>query len=146
MHGRILTRLTPSTISLPTTNLTRPIPTERMTIESKGKLSCHPREQLAKRWRGANKTEISRFRCRTKSQRSNRYELRFKTTNSENGLILWLSRGHSLQADYLALALVHSHLELSFNLGKQTAFLTSRSAVSRPPTSLILNLAIIRWP
>jgi hypothetical protein len=36
-------------------NLTRPIPTERMTIESKGKLSRHPREQLAETLeRGAN--------------------------------------------------------------------------------------------
>jgi len=45
-------------------------------------------------------------------------------------MILWLSRGYSLQADYLALAIVHSHLELSFNLGKQTAFLAIRSTVN----------------
>ena len=66
---------------------------------------------------------------RSKSQRSNRFEMRFRTSHSENGLMLWLSRGPSLQADYLAVALVHSHLELSFNLGKQTAFLTARSTV-----------------
>ena len=63
-----------------------------------------------------------------KSQRSNRFEVRFRT-EAENGLILWLSRGYSLQADYLALAVVHSHLELSFNLGKQNAFLAVRSMV-----------------
>lgn len=45
-------------------------------------------------------------------------------------MILWLSRGYSLQADYLALAIVHSHLELSFNLGKQNAFLAVRSTVN----------------
>jgi hypothetical protein len=64
-----------------------------------------------------------------KSQRSNKFELRFRT-EAENGLILWLSRGHSLQADYFALAIVHSRLELSFNLGKQSSFLSARSMVS----------------
>lgn len=63
-----------------------------------------------------------------KSQRSNRFEVRFRT-EADNGMILWLSRGYSLQADYLALAIVHSHLELSFNLGKQNAFLAVRSTV-----------------
>jgi len=64
-----------------------------------------------------------------KSQRTNRFEFRFRT-DAENGLILWLSRGHSLQADYFAVALVHSRLELSFNLGKQSSFLSARSTVS----------------
>ncbi|XP_046437323.1 agrin-like isoform X5 [Daphnia pulex] len=64
-----------------------------------------------------------------KSQRSNKFELRFRT-EAENGLILWLSRGHSLQADYFALAIVHSRLELSFNLGKQSSFLSARSMVN----------------
>lgn len=63
-----------------------------------------------------------------KSQRSNRFELRFRT-EAENGLVLWLSRGQSLQADYFALAIVHSRLELSFNLGKQSSFLSARSMV-----------------
>lgn len=64
-----------------------------------------------------------------KSQRSNRFELRFRT-EAENGLVLWLSRGQSLQADYFALAIVHSRLELSFNLGKQSSFLSARSMVN----------------
>lgn len=64
-----------------------------------------------------------------KSQRSNRFELRFRT-EAENGLVLWLSRGQSLQADYFALAIVHSRLELSFNLGKQSSFLSARSMVT----------------
>lgn len=64
-----------------------------------------------------------------KSQRSNRFEIRFRT-QAENGMILWLSRGHSLQADYFAIAIVKSHVELSFNLGKQSAYLSARSTVS----------------
>lgn len=68
------------------------------------------------------------FFCSVKSQRSNRFEMRFRT-GAENGMILWLSRGHSLQADYFAIAIVHSHVELSFNLGKQSVYLSARSTV-----------------
>lgn len=80
---------------------------------------------------GALHTDGDDYYCNFsgKGQRSNRFEVRFRTS-SDNGLILWLSRGHSLQADYLSLAIVHSRLELSFNLGKQSTFLTARSMVN----------------
>jgi hypothetical protein len=66
---------------------------------------------------------------RRKGERANRYEFRFRTTES-NGLILWLGRGRSLAGDFLAIAVVNGYAELSFNLGRQHSLLAIRSKVT----------------
>jgi hypothetical protein len=66
---------------------------------------------------------------RRKGERTNRYEFRFRTTES-NGLILWLGRGRTLAGDFLAIALVNGYAELSFNLGRQNNFVVIRSKVT----------------
>jgi coxsackievirus/adenovirus receptor len=65
---------------------------------------------------------------RRKGERTNRYEFKFRTTES-NGLILWLGRGRTLAGDCLAIALVNGYAELSFNLGRQHNFVVIRSKV-----------------
>jgi len=67
---------------------------------------------------------------RRKGERTNRYEFKFRTTES-NGLILWLGRGRTLAGDFLAIALVNGYAELSFNLGRQHNFVVIRSKVIR---------------
>lgn len=68
------------------------------------------------------------FFYRRKGERTNRYEFKFRTTES-NGLILWLGRGRTLAGDFLAIALVNGYAELSFNLGRQHNFVVIRSKV-----------------
>ncbi|XP_033609084.1 agrin isoform X4 [Cryptotermes secundus] len=68
------------------------------------------------------------FNIGKKGERTNRYEFKFRTTES-NGLILWLGKGRTLSGDFLAIALVNGYAELSFNLGRQHSFLAIRSKV-----------------
>jgi hypothetical protein len=66
---------------------------------------------------------------RKKGERTNRYEFKFRTTES-NGLILWLGKGKTLSGDFLAIAMVNGYAELSYNLGRQHSFLAIRSKVT----------------
>ncbi|XP_067005728.2 agrin-like [Anabrus simplex] len=72
--------------------------------------------------------DVDFFDNRRKSERTNRYEITFRTSEP-NGLLLWINKGKTLQSDYLAIAMVNGYLEFSFNLGKQRNFLVSKSKV-----------------
>ena len=50
-------------------------------------------------------------------------------TKSQNGLILWTSKDSHVIADYLAVVLINGYLEFSFDLGKQSQYLSIRSTI-----------------
>nr|XP_042902800.1 agrin [Parasteatoda tepidariorum] len=52
-------------------------------------------------------------------QRETNIEITFRTGH-ESGLLIWTNKGATIRGDYLALAISKGHLQLSFNLGKQT--------------------------
>ena len=59
------------------------------------------------------------FYNRDRSQRSNKFEIKFRTT-SESGLLLLQHKTYTVEGDYLTLALREGHVEASYNLGKET--------------------------
>lgn len=69
-----------------------------------------------------------KFNCSVAGQDENQFDIAFRT-HSNSGLILWLNKGSTVKADYLALAISDGYLELSFNLGKQKELLIIRSSV-----------------
>ena len=57
---------------------------------------------------------------RQRSETTNNIEVRFRCS-SENGLILLVHKSQTIEGDYLAMAVVDGTLEVSYNLGKQSA-------------------------
>ena len=61
------------------------------------------------------------------SQDHNMFKLRLRTT-ALDGLILWQqSTARPISKAHFALALVHGHPEVTFNMGKETEVLSIRS-------------------
>jgi len=56
--------------------------------------------------------------CRLRSQHENRIDVRFRT-EADSGVLLVHNKGPSVRDDYLAMAVVHGKVEVSYNLGKQ---------------------------
>ncbi|XP_067659548.1 agrin-like isoform X2 [Haliotis asinina] len=56
---------------------------------------------------------------KSQAQRINNIKIKFRT-KERNGLIAFQNKGTSVMGDYLAVAVVNEHVELSFNLGKQS--------------------------
>ncbi|GFY62708.1 hypothetical protein TNIN_474271, partial [Trichonephila inaurata madagascariensis] len=61
-----------------------------------------------------------------KKTRENYITITFRT-NQEHGLILWMNKGPNMRGDYIAIAIVRGYITLSFNLGKETVPLISKS-------------------
>ncbi|XP_054715534.1 agrin-like [Uloborus diversus] len=53
-----------------------------------------------------------------KRAKENHIILTFRTTHTY-GLLLWMNKGTNMKGDYLAIAIVNGHVQLSFNLGKE---------------------------
>ena len=66
---------------------------------------------------------------RKRGQNTNHFEISFQTTE-KNGLLIWLNKGPTIKSDFLAVAIVGGHVELSYNLGKEVEMLRLRSKVS----------------
>ncbi|PRD31962.1 UNVERIFIED_CONTAM: Agrin [Trichonephila clavipes] len=61
-----------------------------------------------------------------KKTRENYITITFRT-NQEHGLMLWMNKGPNMRGDYIAIAIVRGYITLSFNLGKETVPLISKS-------------------
>ncbi|KAK2165282.1 hypothetical protein LSH36_52g01014 [Paralvinella palmiformis] len=66
-----------------------------------------------------NQEYENRITHKDRSQRSNKFEIKFHTT-AENGLLLLQHKTYTVEGDYLTLALREGHVEASYNLGKET--------------------------
>ncbi|GFW86511.1 hypothetical protein TNCV_4332951 [Trichonephila clavipes] len=62
----------------------------------------------------------------SKRRKSNRFQVRFRTTGS-SGLLFWTNKRSALKSDYLAAAIVDGYPELSFILRKQRNIWSVRS-------------------
>ncbi|GFY48023.1 hypothetical protein TNIN_260231, partial [Trichonephila inaurata madagascariensis] len=62
----------------------------------------------------------------SKRRKSNRFQVRFRTTDS-SGLLFWTNKRSALKSDYLAAAIVDGYPELSFILRKQRHIWSVRS-------------------
>lgn len=66
--------------------------------------------------------------CREKALQSNHFELSIKTEATQ-GLILWSGKGLD-RSDYIALAIVDGHVQMTYDLGSKPVVLRSTVSVN----------------